>query len=70
MTQSLSHSSRRTHEREIYTNSLNENLNERDNKEYLEGVEGIVIKLVLNKWDEVVCTGFIWLRIGTRSGLW
>jgi hypothetical protein len=29
---------------------------------------GLILKLILEKHDEVVCTGFIWLRIGTSGG--
>ena len=34
------------------------------------GTDGrIILKLIINKWDEMAWTGLIWLRIRTGSGL-
>jgi hypothetical protein len=30
---------------------------------------GIILKGILKKRDVMACTGFIWLRVGTNSGL-
>jgi len=33
------------------------------------GVDGrIILRLIFRKWDVGVCTGSIWLRIGTGGG--
>jgi hypothetical protein len=37
---------------------------------YNLGVDGRILKWISNKQDATVCTGFIWLRIGTRGGPW
>jgi len=34
------------------------------------GTDGrIILKWIINKWDEIALTGLIWLRIRTGSGL-
>jgi hypothetical protein len=46
-----------------------ESQKERDHYEVL-GVGGlIVLKWILERWDTVVWTGFIWLTVGTSGGL-
>jgi len=33
------------------------------------GVDGrIILKLIIKIYDMSVCTGYVWLRIGTRGG--
>jgi hypothetical protein len=46
-----------------------ESRKERDHYENL-GIHGrIILKRILEKWDGVLWTGFIWLRIGTIGWL-
>jgi hypothetical protein len=43
-----------------------------EGEDYYDGVYvrgRIILKSILQKYDGVVQTGFIWLRIGTSSGL-
>jgi hypothetical protein len=41
---------------------------ERDWEEDLDTGRRIILKLILKKYDGVVWTGFIWLRLGTGGG--
>jgi hypothetical protein len=52
----------------MFTKFWSENPNGRDHSEDL-GVDGKVLEWILEKWSRKVCTGFIWLRIGTSGGL-
>jgi hypothetical protein len=46
-----------------------ESQKKRDHQEDLKVGGRIMLKRILDKWDGVVWTGFIWLRIGTSGGL-
>jgi hypothetical protein len=46
-----------------------ENRKERKHYEHLAVGVRIILKYTLQKKDEVVWTGFIWLRMGTSGGL-
>jgi len=37
--------------------------------EDLDVEETIILKLIFKRWDGEVCTGFIWLKIGTGARL-
>jgi hypothetical protein len=55
--------------RDMDTKFWSENLKGRDLLVDL-GVDGkIILEWILGKWNRKVGTGFIWLRIGTSSGL-
>jgi hypothetical protein len=45
------------------------NLKGRNHLEDLDVDGSIVLKRILKKYDEVMWTGFIWLRIGISGGL-
>jgi hypothetical protein len=46
-----------------------ENLKGRDHLQDLGVDENIILERILGKWGGKVCTGFIWLRLGTIGGL-
>jgi hypothetical protein len=46
-----------------------ENLKGRDHSEDIGADGGIILKWILGKQSEKVCTEFIWLRIRTSGGL-
>jgi hypothetical protein len=41
----------------------------RDHLEDLGVDDRIILEWILGKYDVKVCTGFIWIRIGTSGGL-
>jgi hypothetical protein len=56
-------------EREVHTGFWWGDLNEGDHLGD-PGIDGgIILKLILKKWDGVAWTGLNWLRIGTVGGL-
>jgi hypothetical protein len=42
---------------------------EREHREDLDVGGRIILRCMLEKWDGVMWTGLIWLRIGTSGGL-
>jgi hypothetical protein len=55
--------------RGMHKGFLWEKQKERNLWEYLDVGARIILKWILERWDEVVWTGVIWLRIGTSGGL-
>jgi len=54
----------------MHMSLVGKKLKRRDHSEVL-GVDGrIMLEWILEKLCGMVWTGFIWLRIGTSSGLW
>jgi hypothetical protein len=43
--------------------------NERDHCEDQDPVRLIILRWILERWDEVVWTGLVWLKIGTGGEL-
>jgi hypothetical protein len=52
----------------LHTGLWKESQKEINQWEDLNVGESIILKCMLEKWDGVVQTGFIWLRIGTNGG--
>jgi hypothetical protein len=46
--------------------SINQSIN---HLEYQDIVDWIILRYILERWDVVVWTGLVWLRLGTIGGL-
>jgi hypothetical protein len=46
-----------------------ESQKERNYQQDLDVRGRIILKLVLEKWDELIWTGLIWVRVGSSGGL-
>jgi hypothetical protein len=54
-------------DKEVRTRFWLGDLRERDHLEDL-GVDGRILKWIVQKWDEELWSGLIWLRIGKGGG--
>jgi hypothetical protein len=55
--------------RDMYVGFWWENMNESDHLKDLDVGRRTILKRILEEWDRVAWTGFIWLRIVTSRGL-